>query len=135
MPPVISQLVIDSANPYALAAWWRDVLDWTYVWDPAAGDDEIELAPPDGSATNLLFVKVDDTRSVKNRLHLDLRPPNGSTQQSELDRLQALGAVPLDIGQGDVPWRVLADPEGNEFCLLGRTPAEQAAREAEEASD
>src|SRR3954467_12672466 len=118
MPSVISQLVIDSADPQALAAWWRELLDWTYVWEPAPDDEEIEIAPSDGSATNLLFLRVSDVKSVKNRLHLDVRPPNGSTQAAELERLLALGATRVDIGQGEVPWHVLADPEGNEFCLL-----------------
>jgi len=134
MPSVISQLVIDSADPHALAAWWRELLDWTYVWEPAPDDEEIEIAPPDGSATNLLFLRVPDVKSAKNRLHIDVRPPNGSTQAAELERLLALGATRVDIGQGDVPWHVLADPEGNEFCLLRGTPEEAAARLAAEAA-
>jgi hypothetical protein len=65
---------------------------------------------------------------VKNRLHVDVRPPDGSDQATELDRLLALGAVQVDIGQGpDATWHVLADPEGNEFCLLRSTPSELAA--------
>jgi len=134
MPSVISQLVIDSADPHALAAWWRELLDWTYVWEPAPDDEEIEIAPPDGSATNLLFLRVPDVKSAKNRLHIDVRPPNGSTQAAELERLLVLGATRVDIGQGDVPWHVLADPEGNEFCLLRGTPEEAAARLAAEAA-
>ena len=101
---------------------------------PADDDVEVEIAPPDRSAANLLFLKVPELKSVKNRLHLDLRPPNGSTQAAELDRLLALGATRVDIGQGDVPWHVLADPEGNEFCLLRGTPDEAAARLAAEAA-
>jgi Glyoxalase-like domain len=132
MAPVISQLTIDSADPHALAAWWRDVLDWTYVWEPAPDDEEIEIAPPDGGATNMLFLKVAELKTVKNRLHLDIRPANDSAQPAELDRLLALGATRVDIGQGDVPWHVLADPEGNEFCLLRATPDEAAARLAAE---
>jgi hypothetical protein len=134
MPPVIAQLVIDSADPLALAAWWREVLDWTYAWEPEEDDVEVEIAPPDGSAANLLFLRASELKSIKNRLHLDLRPPNGSSQPAELERLLSLGATRVDIGQGDVPWHVLADPEGNEFCLLRGTPDEAAARLADEAA-
>lgn len=131
MAPVISQLTIDCTDPHALAAWWRDVLDWTYTWEPAPDDDEIGIAPDDGSATAWLFIKVPELKSGKNRLHVDIRPPNGSSQPAELERLLSLGATRVDIGQGDVPWHVLADPEGNEFCLLRSTPDELAARMAE----
>jgi hypothetical protein len=71
---------------------------------------------------------VPDAKRVKNRLHVDVRPPDGSDQATELDRLLTLGAVRVDVGQGpDVTWHVLADPEGNEFCLLRSTPSELAA--------
>ncbi len=134
MAPVVSQLTIDSADPHTLARWWREVLDWSYAWEPADDDDEIEIAPPDGGATNWLFLKVSEVKTAKNRLHVDLRPPNGSDQASELDRLLGLGATRVDIGQGDVPWHVLADPEGNEFCLLRGTPDQAAAALAAETS-
>ena len=134
MALVISQLTIDCADPHALAAWWREVTGWTYVWEPAPDDDEIGIAPADGSATAWLFIKVPELKSGKNRLHVDVRPPNGSSQPAELERLLAMGATRVDIGQGNVPWHVLADPEGNEFCLLRSTPDELAARMAEEAA-
>ncbi len=132
MAPLISQLTIDCTDPQALAAWWREALGWTYVWDPAEDDDEIGLAPADESATPWLFIRVPELKSAKNRLHLDIRPPNGSSQQAELERLLSLGATRVDIGQGEVTWHVLADPEGNEFCLLKSTPDELAARMAAE---
>jgi hypothetical protein len=72
-------------------------------------------------APDILFVKVPDHKVSKNRLHLDLRPAD---QQAEVDRLLALGATPADIGQGDTRWVVLADPEGNEFCVLQPLPPE-----------
>jgi hypothetical protein len=79
---------------------------------PGAGDPSIDVAP------------VPDSKTVKNRLHLDLRA-DGTTRDEELDRLIALGARRVDVGQGpDVSWVVLADPEGNEFCLLQRTVEE-----------
>jgi catechol 2,3-dioxygenase-like lactoylglutathione lyase family enzyme len=127
MTPVVSQLTIDSADPLALARWWSEALGWRLVGDPADGDDEVEIEPPSGSATPWLFLRVPDAKTGKNRLHADLRPANGSDQATELERLLALGATRVDIGQADVPWHVLADPEGNEFCLLRSTPDQVAA--------
>ena len=127
MAPVVSHLTIDCADPRALARWWREVLDWTYLWDSEDDEEEVEIGPADGSSTAWLFLKVPDVKTVKNRLHADLRPPNGSDQATELERLLALGATRVDIGQQDVPWHVLADPEGNEFCLLRSTPDQVAA--------
>ncbi|WP_456824180.1 VOC family protein [Cellulomonas sp. P5_E12] len=127
MAPVVSHLVIDCADPHTLARWWRDVLGWTYLWEVAEDDDEVAIGPADGGSTGWLFLKVPDVKTVKNRLHPDLRPPNGSDQATELERLLSLGATRVDIGQGDVPWHVLADPEGNEFCLLRSTPDQVAA--------
>ncbi|CAM5780351.1 VOC family protein [Cellulomonas persica] len=134
MPLVVSQLTIDSRDPHALAAWWAQVLQWQYVWEPAPDDDEIEISPPGGGATNWLFIRVEDPKRGKNRLHADLRPPDGSDQATELERLLGLGATRVDIGQGDVPWVVLADPEGNEFCLLRGTPSQAAAALAAESA-
>ncbi len=79
----------------------------------------------------LLFLRVPEDKAVKNRLHLDLRPQDGSDQAAELERLLAMGARRVDVGQGsDVTWVVLADPEGNEFCLLRSTPSDLAAEDA-----
>ena len=66
---------------------------------------------------------VDDPPDGLDQLHLDVRPLPGSPQSDEVSRLRALGAAPLDIGQGDVPWQVMSDPEGNAFCVLS-TPKE-----------
>ena len=66
----------------------------------------------------LQFLRTPDTKTVKNRVHLDLRPYPGDDQAAEVARLRALGATGIDIGQGDVPWTCLADPEGNEFDVL-----------------
>ena len=79
----------------------------------------------------LLFLRVPEDKAVKNRLHLDLRPQDGSDQAAELERLLAMGARRVDVGQGsDVTWVVLADPEGNEFCLLRSTLSDLAAEDA-----
>lgn len=137
MTAVMSEIVVDAADPLAQAGWWAEVLGWTVHSD----DEEPGLAwiePPDdqgatGAAMTVLFAQVPEAKTVKNRLHLDVRPADGTSQEAELARLLALGATPVDVGQGDVPWHVLADPEGNEFCLLRRTPSEVAAILAEQA--
>jgi hypothetical protein len=83
-----------------------------YAWTSATGD---YTARP-----MLVFVPVPDAKSVKNRVHIDVNPA-GADQAEELERLLGLGATRVDVGQSaDVPWVVLADPEGNEFCLLAR---------------
>ena len=113
------QLIVDSADPAALGRWWADVLDWVVV-DDAPGEFEIRAAPD--RFPGLLFVSAPDAKVVKNRLHLDFRPDD---QHAEVQRLLAAGATRVDIGQSDVSWVVLADPEGNEFCILGsRRPAD-----------
>jgi hypothetical protein len=116
---VFRELVIDSTDPARLAAFWAAALDWVAVphgdgdwWVTASGD-------PDGPGPVLTFLGVPEAKTVKNRLHLDLNP-TGCEQATELERLLGLGARRADVGQGDAPWVVLADPEGNEFCLLER---------------
>jgi len=112
---VFSELVIDAADPELLARFWSEVLGWPI--DPESNSEEAELANPDGSKPTLLFVRVTDPKVVKNRVHIDVSPV-GADQPEELERLLALGARPVDIGQGEQTWYVLADPEDNEFCLL-----------------
>ena len=122
MGTVVSTIVVDSLNPLQLARWWSDVLDRPL---DERDDPEISLLPLDGVGPEILFVPVPEAKAVKNRLHLDVRPQNGSDQETELRRLLELGARRVDVGQGpDVSWIVLADPEGNEFCLLRLTPAQ-----------
>jgi predicted enzyme related to lactoylglutathione lyase len=111
-----TELIVDAHDIDALATFWSAVLGW-----PENDRDEtgIELMNPDGSLPTLVFLKVPDEKVVKNRLHIDVNPV-GCEQAEELERLLALGATRVDVGQGDVRWFVLADPEGNEFCLLSR---------------
>ena len=109
-------VVMDAQDPVALGRWWREALDWVIVNDDP---DEFELRPEPGRLPGLIFEPVDEAKLVKNRLHLDLRPAD---QDAEVKRLIALGATRLDIGQGAVSWVVLADPEGNEFCVLRNRP-------------
>lgn len=110
------EVVIDSRDPRTLGLWWRDALGWVVVGE---SDDELEIAPAEGAHPTLLFGSVPEKKSVKNRLHLDFVPDD---QTAEVERLLALGASRADIGQVDVPWVVLADPEGNEFCVLAARP-------------
>jgi catechol 2,3-dioxygenase-like lactoylglutathione lyase family enzyme len=116
----LTEILIDCADPQALATWWQGVLGWERGEDTDVTedgeDDEVELRNPDGYP-HLLFLKVPEPKAVKNRLHIDLNP-TGAEQPEELERLLALGAKEIDIGQGEQTWVVLADPEGNEFCLL-----------------
>jgi hypothetical protein len=116
-----SELVIDCRDPGALARWWCEVLGYRELSRDA--DGAIEIGPEEGfgsAAPTLVFGRVAEPTPGKLRLHLDVSPTDRD-QHEELQRLLALGAVPADVGQtGEEDWRVLADPEGNEFCLLRR---------------
>jgi predicted enzyme related to lactoylglutathione lyase len=114
----IQCVVVDAADCERLAHFWSEALGWRITHQ---SQDEWAIEPPEGSAEvdvapDILFVKVPDTKTVKNRLHFDLRPLD---QDVQVDRLVGLGASRVNIGQpGDVSWVVMADPEGNEFCVL-----------------
>ncbi len=106
-------LVIDSRNPATLARWWADVLGWRVVFE---APDEVAVARDEDSYPGLVFVPVPEPKTAKNRLHIDLAPDDRDT---EVERLLGLGARRADVGQRDeATWVVLADPEGNEFCVL-----------------
>ncbi len=115
----IQCVTIDALDPAALAAWWAEALDYT-VRD---GDDpdEIAILPHDrGRDPAILFLRVPERKVVKNRYHFDLTPDD---RDAQVARLEALGATRVDIGQtGDESWVVIADPEGNEFCVLQPRP-------------
>jgi catechol 2,3-dioxygenase-like lactoylglutathione lyase family enzyme len=113
----ITSLTIDSRDPDALAEFWARVLNYEVIYRSPEGEDEREvvIAPPGETGQHVLFAQNPDAKVAKNRLHLDLRPGD---QAAEVERVLALGATHVDIGQGDVTWVVLADPEGNEFCIL-----------------
>lgn len=106
------QVVVDAADPVALGRWWAEALGWVVLNDSA---EEFEIRPEQDRLPGLVFGPVPEGKTVKNRLHLDFRPDD---QDAEVTRLLALGARHADIGQGEQPWVVLADPEGNEFCVL-----------------
>jgi predicted enzyme related to lactoylglutathione lyase len=119
-------LAIDADDPGRLARWWAEVLGWRLTEEDP---DEAVLEPPEGSpedgvASDLIFLKVPESKAGKNRLHLDLRPTD---QAAEVARVEALGATRVDIGQGEQTWVVLADPEGNEFCILRALTPEELA--------
>jgi hypothetical protein len=125
----LQAVCVDASDPAALARWWADVLGWRVTDED---EDEVVLEPPAGSreegvVPDLLFLKVPEAKHVKNRLHIDLRPDERDT---EVARVEALGARRVDIGQSaEATWVVLADPEGNEFCILrALTPEELGAR-------
>jgi predicted enzyme related to lactoylglutathione lyase len=106
-------LVIDANDPVTLGRWWADLLGWEYAVDE---DGEVSVVPPEGqTGPDLLFEPVGEGKQVKNRLHIDLRPDD---RDAEVARAEAMGARRVDVGQGEQTWVVLADPEGNEFCIL-----------------
>jgi catechol 2,3-dioxygenase-like lactoylglutathione lyase family enzyme len=108
-------VVLDANDLPRLADFWQAALGYQRSYE---ADDEIELTNPEGGEPGLVLVPVPEGKQAKNRLHLDLAPRPGESQDDEVARLEALGARRVDIGQGDVSWVVLADPEGNEFCVL-----------------
>jgi hypothetical protein len=116
-----SEVVVDCHDPEALAAFWAAVLDYRVLG--REDDGAVEIGPEagfGGPAPTLLFAPVEDPTPGKIRLHIDLNPTDRE-QDAELARLLGLGATRADVGQsGTEGWHVLADPEGNEFCLLKR---------------
>lgn len=114
----LTEIIVDAADPGRLAYFWSAVLDWERTdEDP---DGAVEIGAAGDAKPTIVFVPVDDPKLGKNRVHLDVNP-TGCDQAEELARLRALGAVEVDVGQGEQRWVVLADPEGNEFCLLRTT--------------
>ena len=109
---------IDSVDPIPLARWWAELLGWRITYEDS---NEVVIEPPEGSpedgvSPDMLFLRVPEPKQGKNRIHIDLRP---SDQSVEVARAEALGARRVDVGQSDtVSWIVMADPEGNEFCIL-----------------
>ena len=95
--------------------FWSEVLEWPLVWDQ---DEETAIRAPDLTGPMITWGPTLAPKVGKNRLHLDIAPIDGISQAAEVDRLVALGARRVDIGQGDVDWVVMADPDDNEFCVL-----------------
>jgi catechol 2,3-dioxygenase-like lactoylglutathione lyase family enzyme len=123
----IQCVCIDTADPAGLATFWESALGWRRTYQE---EDQVVLEPPagspeDGIVPDLLFLRVPEDKAGKNRLHFDLRPPD---QAAEVARLEGLGARRADVGQkADVSWIVMADPAGNEFCVLRSLPPDELA--------
>jgi hypothetical protein len=115
MASKFTELAIDCADPKELSRFWCAVLDYE-VLDEDEADGIVTIGSP-SMIPKLTFARVPEGKTVKNRLHIDVNPV-GCDQDEELARLLGLGARHADIGQGEESWVVLADPEGNEFCLL-----------------
>jgi hypothetical protein len=111
----VAAVVVDCADPRAMARFWGQATDW--VLHEVTGD-YAALRSARAVGPYLEFLRKPDLKTVKNRVHLDLRPYPGDDQAAEVARLRALGAADIDLGQGDVPWTCLLDPEGNEFDVL-----------------
>ena len=123
-----TEIVVDCNDPLVLARFWADVLGYhvvdeegdyieiaPYESEPADLHDRMREAPP---VPTIVFGLVPEGKAVKNRLHIDVRPTDRTTAE-EVERILALGATRADVGQtGDESWTVLADPAGNEFCVL-----------------
>ena len=117
MASYLDTVVIDAHDAPALARFWAAVLDWEIV---AEEPDEVVIAKDANTYPQILFEPVRDEKVVKNRLHIDLAPDD---RDAEVERIIGLGATHVDIGQGEQTWIVLADPEGNEFCVLSSRDA------------
>ena len=122
MTSFISHTTVDCHNAYELAEWWRQLLGYTDLPDDPnePGHEECMIVDPE-TGHQVLFLQVPDDKQVKNRLHFDLRPREG-TRDEEVERVLGLGATQLSDHRGQygpgTGWAVLADPEGNEFCIL-----------------
>ncbi len=128
MVAFVSHVTVDCTDAYALSEWWKPVLGYTDLpGDPnEPGHEECMIVDPAGAGPRLLFIEVPDAKTVKNRLHLDLRP-RAERRDEELATLLAHGALVVADHRGihgpGSGWVVLADPAGNEFCIL-RSEAE-----------
>ncbi len=120
-------ICIDGDDPLTLGRWWAELLGWRITDEEP---DEVVLEPPagspqDGVSPDILFIKVPEPKTVKDRIHIDLRPED---QAAEVGRAEGLGARRVDVGQSESDtWVVLADPEGNEFCILRALTPEELA--------
>jgi hypothetical protein len=111
----IAAVVVDCVDPRAMARFWGEAIDWTLR---EVTDEHAVLRSAEGVGPYLEFLRTPGVKTVPDRVHLDLLPYAGDDKAAEADRLRDLGASDLDLGQGDVPWTCLADPEGHEFCVL-----------------
>ncbi|MGW5617296.1 VOC family protein [Streptomyces sp. NPDC003877] len=113
----IAAVVVECGDPRAMVGFWGEAIDWTVH---ELTDDRALLRSVKGVGPYLEFRRTPEDEVVWNRFHLDVMSDPVEDQAREVARLEGLGATRVDVGQGDVSWVVLADPEGNEFCVLGR---------------
>jgi glyoxalase superfamily protein len=125
----IFNVTFDCADPRALARFWGHVTGWPVIEEPQPGYEESAVGMPGEGPPRLYFVKVPERKSVKNRLHLDLMPSD-RTQDEEITRLVGLGARIISDRRPEFGWVILADPEGNEFCVEISRPELEAAQAA-----
>ncbi|MEV1011086.1 VOC family protein [Streptomyces sp. NPDC049881] len=111
----IAAVVVDCADPRAMARFWGEATDWTVH---EATDDLARLRSAKGTGPYLEFLRTPGTKTTPDRVHLDLLPCPGDDRTAEVSRLRSLGATDLDVGQGDTPWTCLTDPDAHEFCVL-----------------
>lgn len=111
----IAVVVVDCTNPRAMARFWGDAMDWPLH---EVTDHHAVFRSTKGVGPYLEFLSTPGVKTVPDRVHLDLLPHPGDDKAAEVARLRALGATDLDLGQGNVPWTCLTDPEGHEFCVL-----------------
>jgi len=114
----IAAVVVACADPRTMGRFWGEAVNWTVH---ELTDDLARLRCAEGVGPYLEFIRTPGAEPVWTRVHLDVLPQPRETHAAEVDRLRTLGATSADVGQGDAPWTVLADPEGNQFCVLGRT--------------
>jgi predicted enzyme related to lactoylglutathione lyase len=115
MPLALHHVVVDTRDLPRLARFWAEALHWRIL---SEREREIVIGPDENAATGICFMPVADPKTVKNRLHLDLTT-SAADRDAEIERLVSLGARRVDVGQtGQESWTVLADPEGNEFCVV-----------------
>jgi predicted enzyme related to lactoylglutathione lyase len=115
MPVTLHHVVVDAHDLPGLARFWAQALHWTVL---SEREREVVIGPSDNAPVGMCFMPVTDVKTVKNRVHLDVTT-RAEDRDAEIERLVALGARRVDIGQtGEEAWTVLADPEGNEFCVI-----------------
>ncbi|WP_063732954.1 VOC family protein [Streptomyces sp. RTd22] len=114
----VRHVSFDAHDPYALARFWSRLTGYAITDEDAPGDDEVLIESGQPGVPGLLFLRVPDDKTVKNRVHLDIQPPSG-TRDGEVERLLGLGARVVDDRRTEdgMGWVVMADPEGNEFCV------------------
>jgi predicted enzyme related to lactoylglutathione lyase len=131
---VIFNITFDCADPRALARFWGQVTGWPVTEEPQPGYEESAVGTPGEGRPRLYFVKVPEPKTIKNRLHLDVMPADRS-QEEEIARLTGLGATIVSDRRPELGWVILADPEGNEFCVeISRAELEAAQATATQAS-